>query len=157
MIVITFLHMDSRCPDIRLGTSSYYPGIIGNLTTTVTIPRPVASAYRLSYRLNNTGDPPNSWQAIVSSPSGAFAPKVLEYLTDYTPFAPRHQAAGFSVPSTTTVITITFLQSNAYGKWGLSDVKVSNPFRHFCVYLQGLIQLAFTQPSFVGYLTFIVD
>eukprot|EP00884_Botryococcus_braunii_P013852 jgi/Botrbrau1/22468/Bobra.0685s0001.1 len=134
----------SPVPDFTLATPEYPEGVIGNLTTRVTIPRPAASSYRLSYRLSNTGPPPNTWQAIVGSPTGAFAPKVLEYLTDYTTSAAVSRQLAFSVPSTTTVITITFLQSNRYGGWGVSNVKVSNPFMPFYTYLQGLIQLVFT-------------
>jgi hypothetical protein len=93
-------------------TTPLSSGVTSNLTTRVTIPKPGGGLYRLAYKLSNSGEPPNSWQAIIGSPNGAFAPNVLESLTDSTTFSAVNRELFFTLPSATTVIAVTFLSSN---------------------------------------------
>jgi hypothetical protein len=102
---------ENQKSNLRL-TTPIYSGVTSNLTTQVTIPKPGGGLYRLAYKLTNSGEPPNSWQAVIGSPNGAFAPNVLESLTDSPTFSAVNKELFFTLPSATTVITVTFLSSN---------------------------------------------
>ncbi len=84
-----------------------WSGGISNLTARVRVPG--GGPYRLSYALANRGDKLNSWQTIIGSINGSFAPMVLESRSDLRPFLRAVRELFFTVPSGTKVITVTFL------------------------------------------------
>eukprot|EP00884_Botryococcus_braunii_P018304 jgi/Botrbrau1/5157/Bobra.0172s0029.1 len=94
---------------------------VANLTTRVGVLG--GGPYRLSYALENNGDKFNSFQAIVGSVNGSFAPIVLESLSDSRPFLKAVREFPFTVQNGTRVITVTFLV-NAGQPFEISDVQI---------------------------------
>lgn len=66
--------------------------------------------YRLSYDLENSGGPPNAWEASVKTVDGPPFSVVLESLNNSMPFMSRTRIFTIIFPANTTVMQLTFVE-----------------------------------------------
>eukprot|EP00884_Botryococcus_braunii_P018301 jgi/Botrbrau1/5154/Bobra.0172s0026.1 len=97
---------------------------VGNLSTTVIIPR--GGTYRLNYTLyNGQISANNSFRAVVSSVNNAFAPIVLDNITDATPSQQVfRRLIDFNVPAGASAFVLTLAATQEGSSWQLEDPSV---------------------------------
>jgi hypothetical protein len=66
--------------------------------------------YRLTYDLENSGGPPNAWEASVNTVDGPPFSVVLESLNNSMPFKSRTRIFTIIFPANTTVMQLTFTE-----------------------------------------------
>ena len=66
--------------------------------------------YTLSYDLENSGEPPNSWETRVTTVDGPQFSVVLESLNNSMPFKSTNRMLSFVFPENSTVMELTFME-----------------------------------------------